>query len=308
MKRSKKRVGIISLLLIILAALFQLYGNDINNALTSLTSKSDDNPKIEETNTVSTDLKVTFIDVGQADSILIQNREENMLIDAGNNEDGDKLVNYLKSLGVENFKYVVGTHPHEDHIGGLDDIINSFSIDKLYLPDAISDSKTFVDVLDAVENKNVNLYNPTIDETFQLGEATFKVLYTGSDSETKELNDTSIVLKMNFGNNSFLFMGDASSNVEKKLLSKDIEADVLKVGHHGSRYSSSEEFLDEVDAKYAIISCGINNSYKHPHDETLKKLKERNINIYRTDEVGTIIVTTDGEKISVSTEKTDTNG
>ena len=180
-------------------------------------------------NVVSSNLQVYFIDVGQADSILITNQDHYMLIDAGNNEDGPKLVKYFKDeLGISKFDYVVGTHPHEDHIGGLDDIINNFTIDNFYIPDVMTTTKTFEDVLDALDNKGLEITVPNIGDKFNLGEAEFEVMYTGTDDS--DLNNTSIVLKMIFGNYSYLFTGDATDKVEKILLDKDIDVDVLKGG------------------------------------------------------------------------------
>jgi len=257
---------------------------------------------------VSSDLKISYLDVGQADAILIENNEEVMLIDAGNNEDGKLLVKYFNEQNINKFKYVVGTHPHEDHIGGLDDIINNFKIDTIYMPDAITTTKTFMDVLDAIENNNMTYKVPKIEEVFYLGEAKIEVLYTGTD--IKDLNNTSIVLKLTFGNNSFLFTGDATDKSEEILLNlgMNIKSDVLKVGHHGSKYSTTDKFLAKVNPKYAIISVGYGNSYKHPEDVILNKLKSKNIEIHRTDLAGTIIVTSDGTNINISNIKTNLNG
>ena len=258
-------------------------------------------------NLVSTDLQVYFIDVGQADSILIANQEHYMLIDAGNNEDGPKLVNFLKNdLGIKKFDYVVGTHPHEDHIGGLDDIINNFDIDNVYMPDVITTTKTFEDVLDAIDNKNLGITTPKIGDTFKLGEADLEVMYTGTDDS--DLNNTSIVLKMIFGDYSYLFTGDATDKVEKILLDKNIDVDVLKVGHHGSAYSSTKEFLDKVTPKYAIISVAKENSYGHPSSDTLKRINEYTDKVYMTSELGTIRINSDGKEINFEFYKTDTNG
>jgi len=257
---------------------------------------------------VTSNLVVSFLDVGQADSILIENNGEAMLIDAGNNEDGELLVKYFEQEGITNFKYLVGTHPHEDHIGGLDDIINNFKIDTIYMPDAITTTKTFLDVLDAIENNNMTYKVPKIQETFILGEAMIEVLYTGND--VRDLNNTSIVLRLEFGNTSFLFTGDATEKCEDELLKSGVklEADVLKVGHHGSRYSTTDSFLRKVNPKYAIISVGNGNSYNHPENVVIDKLKNNNIKIHRTDLEGTIIVTSDGNNIRVSNINTNVNG
>ena len=229
-----------------------------------------------------------------------------MLIDAGNNEDGPKLVSYLKNLGITNFDYVVGTHPHEDHIGGLYDIINNFQIENILLPEAYTTTKTFEDVLNAIEKNNLSITVPTIGETYQLGQADLEVIYTGTDN--KDLNNSSIVLKMTFGKFSYLFTGDATSQTEKKIINNNIDVDVLKVGHHGSAYSTTEEFLAKVTPTYAIISVGKDNNYGHPATSTINRIKKYTNNIYMTSELGTIILTSDGKNINITNEKTDTNG
>lgn len=251
-------------------------------------------------------LSIYFLDVGQADSILITNNNHYFLIDGGNNEDGPKLVNYFKSMGIKSFDYVIGTHAHEDHIGGLDDIIDNFSISNFYLPDAMTTTKTFEDILDSLDKQKIQITIPKVGEKIKMGDLEFEVLYTGTD--TKDLNNTSIVLKMQYGSQKFLFTGDATSSTEKILSQQDIDVDVLKVGHHGSRYSSTEEFLTKTSPQIAIISCAKNNNYGHPAPETLQKLKSHQIKTYLTSEDGTIILNSDGQNIEVNTVKTDTNG
>ena len=265
------------------------------------------NTSYSNTNVVTTNLQVYFLDVGQADSILIANQEHYMLIDAGNNEDGPKLVKYIKeNLKIDKFDYVVGTHPHEDHIGGLDDIINNFEVNSIYLPEVMTTTKTFEDVLDAIDQKNLQITVPEIGEKFKLGEADFEVIYTGTDES--DLNNCSIVLKMIFGNYSYLFTGDATEKVEKTILNNNIDVDVLKVGHHGSSYSTSDAFLKKVTPKYAIISVAKENSYGHPSNDTLNRIKKYTDNIYMTSEKGTILIDSDGKDIKIDSFYTDTNG
>ena len=252
------------------------------------------------------DLKIYFVDVGQADCILIKYLNNNILIDAGNNEDGPLLVQYFKSLGVDKFDYVIGTHAHEDHIGGMDDIINNFQIDHFMMPDVITPTKTFEDVLDSLANHNVKFETPTIDSKFNVSLLNFQILFVGDDKS--DLNNTSIVAKLSFGDTSYLFMGDATSSVENMILNKNISSDVLKVGHHGSQYSSSATFLKKVSPKYAVIQVGANNSYNHPKAVVLNKLKRICSKIYRTDLDGTVILTSDGVNINFETVKTNTNG
>ena len=265
------------------------------------------NEKTVSTLKTNSNLEVYYFDVGQADSILIRENDNNILIDAGNNEDGEKLVDYLKNdLNIEKFNMVVGTHPHEDHIGGLDNVIDSFDIDTILMPNATSTSKTFENVLDSIEKKDYKITVPKINEEFNYNNINIKVLYTGTDE--KDLNNTSIVLKLTYQNNKFLFMGDATSKVEKKLLNEDIKSDVLKIGHHGSEYSTTKNFLDKVNPQYAIIEVGKNNTYKHPKKITLDKLNKKNIKIYRTDIDGTIKVASDGNNLKFETLKTDLDG
>ena len=246
-------------------------------------------------------LEVHFIDVGQADSILIHCKDENVLIDAGNSDSGTKLISYFNKYGINKFKYVFGTHAHEDHIGSMDDVILKYDIGAFYMPDVITTTKTFENLLDALDKKGYYFDVPKIDEEFNMCEGTLKVLYVGTDSS--DLNSTSIVLKLKYGNNSFLFTGDATSDVEKEILNKDIRADVLKVAHHGSKYSSTLSFLKSVMPKYAVISVGKDNSYGHPGDNILKRLDSLGVKTYRTDEVGTIIMESDGNDILVKTER-----
>lgn len=309
-KKNRKKttsVSIFTIILVLITFIYSTFTEEINTSFGLPNNQTATTSEANNTLSNSTsNVEVSFLDVGQADSILISSNNEYMLIDAGNNNDGPLLVKYFQNLGIQKFKYVVGTHPHEDHIGGLDDIINSFNIDKIYLPDAITTTKTFEDVLDAIDNKNKTYTVPKIDSTFNLGDATFKVIYTGTD--TSDLNNTSIVLKMTYKNVSFLFTGDTTSKNEQKILNKDIKSTVLKVGHHGSKYSTSNAFLDKVDPKYAIIEVGQNNIYKHPSEETLAKLNKRNIITYRTDESGSIIAKTDGNNIKFTTKRTNTNG
>ena len=301
MKRKKKLVS--SFIILIIVGIFYLFQNYPTNEVSKNINK-----RINEVPVTSEErLEVTFIDVGQADSILLENEGHYMLVDAGNNEDGPKLVNYFKNQNIHQFDYVIGTHPHEDHIGGLDNIIEDFDINTFYMPDVITTTKTFEDVLDALGEKNMTLSIPKTNATFKLGDATVKVLYVGTEDES-DLNDTSIVLKVTYQNVSFLLTGDASTKVEEKLNPADLESTVLKVGHHGSSTATNEKFLNTVNPKYAIISVGENNQYEHPHTTVLNTLAAHNITTYRTDQDGTIKVITDGTNIEINTSKTDTNG
>lgn len=271
------------------------------------------NPEIEyrQEETVKIDpnnLIIHFVDVGQGDCILISKNNEHVLIDAGNNEDGPLLVEYFKELGIKKFKYVIGTHAHEDHIGGIDNVINNFELGHYYMPDVITTTKTFEDVLDALLVKKKAFETPNIGDTFKLSDTEFEVLYLGNDKS--DLNNTSIVLKLTYKNTTYLFMGDATSTVERILINegKDLKSDVLKVGHHGSQYSSTAAFLKQVSPRYAVIQVGQDNDYGHPKQVTIDKLEKLKTLTYRTDKHGTIILTSDGDNISFETIKTNTNG
>lgn len=301
MKKKNIYRGIISLILLLGCFLYTYYLDSSNNIENDNISK-----RVINEDSSSGYLKVYYLDVGQADSILIDCNQKYMLIDAGNNEDGKLLVDYFNSLGIKKFDYVIASHPHEDHIGGMDDIINNFSIDNFYMPDVITTTKTYEDLLDALENVQLSVYTPNAKDTFLLDNSSVQILYVGNDEGN--LNDASIVLKLTFGKEKFLFMGDASEKVEKEILNKDLESDVLKVGHHGSQYSTSLKFLEKVSPKYAIISVGKDNSYNHPHDIVLNRLSKIGSRVYRTDIDGTIVITSDGNSLNFSNILTNTDG
>lgn len=266
------------------------------------------NPKekeIKPVGNIEENLKIYFIDVGEADSTLIYNNGEYSLIDAGNNKDGKKLVNYFKELGITKFKYVITTHVHEDHIGGMDNIIREFSIEHFLIPDTKTDNMTYTEVIKELDKKNITIETPDIDDTFNMEEVNFKVLSIGNDLEN--LNDTSIVLKANYKNTSYLFMADATKEVEQNIINKDIKSDLIKISHHGSYDSTSYEFLEKVNPKYAIISVEKDNDYHFPHDVVLNNLNKLNIKLYRTDLDGTIIASSDGDNIIFNKIKTNTN-
>lgn len=300
-----KKNKLLKFIIVIIAVIGYYFYNEFND---NLIDKSEVQNKVidSDIDKSSNNLEIYFLDVGQADSILIRYLDNNILIDAGNNEDGSLLVEYFKSLGISTFNYAIGTHAHEDHIGGMDNIINSFKIEHYLMPKAISTSKTFEDVLDSLENNKVSVEVPVVDSEFYVGDLKFKVIYVGEDED--DLNNSSIVLKLTYKNTSYLFMGDATSKVEKEILDKDIKSDVLKVGHHGSQYSSTAHFLKAVEPSFAIIQCGAGNSYGHPKEVTLNKLNKIGAKIYRTDLDHTIRLISDGTNISFDTFETNTNG
>lgn len=254
-------------------------------------------------------LKVHFIDVGQGDSILIQSGTENMLVDAGTNESGPAVAAYLKSLGITKLSYLIGTHPHEDHIGGVDDVIRAFDIGTVIMPDVSHTTRTYEDVLDALLEKEVRVVKPKPGDTYSLGEADFTILSPAADIAKQavkdgDLNNLSVGIRLAFGSNAFIMCGDAEAPSEKAMTESglSLKADVLKLGHHGSSTSTCDEFLRAVSPSYAVISCGTDNSYGHPHKETMEKLAASGISVYRTDEQGTLVATSDGSQITWETD------
>ena len=300
----KKKKKLIKLFILIIIALCYYFLNNYSNQI----SNEINYKKVE----VTTDnkLRVYFIDVGQAEAILLSENNHNMLIDAGNRKDGIKLVNYIKSLGIDHFDYVIGTHAHEDHIGGMYQIINNFNIDRYYMPDVSVDDFTYNNLISNLEKNNLDINIPVVGDNLVLENTSCKVLYVGTD--TVEINNDSIILKCVFFNNSYLFTADATNEVEYILVNGEygdyLKSDVLKISHHGSRYSNSAVFLNKVKPDYAVISVGRDNDYNLPAEITLNKLNYLNLRLYRTDIDGTIISTSDGNNISFETVATDTNG
>lgn len=249
-------------------------------------------------------LKVSYIDVGQADSILIQiPNGKNVLIDAGNNGDATTIVNYLKAQNISRLDYVIATHSHEDHIGSMDTVIKTFDIGQVVMPKESSNTKTFRDLLTAISSKNLKPIEAKAGVKLDFGSEVSAELLAPNSTGYKDINDYSAVLRLVYGKNIFLFTGDAEAQSESEMLplGSQLKADVLKVGHHGSRTSSSAAFLKLVSPKYAVISVGKGNSYGHPTQEALSRLSGIGATIYRTDESGTIVCESDGVNITFKT-------
>lgn len=248
-------------------------------------------------------LSVHFIDVGQGDCILVCCDGKNMIIDAGTKEYAGTVKDYLSSCGVRSLDYVVCTHPHDDHIGAMSSIINDFDVDTIIMSDATTTTQSYENLLYAISNKKKTITSAKVGDTYKLGGSTFVIL--APEREYDDLNNTSVVIKLTYKNNSFLFTGDASEESENDILAagEDLGADVLKVGHHGSSTATSQDFLNAVNPSYAVISAGLGNSYGLPSAETVKRLKDGGIKTLRTDINGTIVFTSDGTKITCKEEK-----
>ena len=249
--------------------------------------------------------KATFLDVGQADAAIIECDGRYMLIDGGGKESSSLIYSYLRQRSINHLDIIIASHAHEDHVGGLAGALNYAKADIVLSPVKSYDSNEFSDFLKYANQNSNSIKIPSIGDTYKLGSSTVSILGLNAGSET---NDSSIIVKVNYGKTSFLFTGDAERDAEQKVLNSgaDLSATVLKVGHHGSDTSTTYPFLREVMPKYAVISVGANNSYEHPTDNTLSRLRDAGANIYRTDLHGDIIFTSDGNTVSVSTEKTAT--
>ncbi len=308
------------LLFLLLALIFFIHGcgdtssdtsTDPSTTETVGTKQTDNNQKadmpsnepanVEKTTIPSGQMKVHFINVGQGDSILIQfHNGQTMLIDAGPD---DSVVSYLNQQGIKKINYLVATHPHADHIGGMAAVIRTFDIGKVYMPRVTHTTKTYENVLLAIKAKGLKITSAKAG-TEVFNQDGLKVnIVAPCGSSYDNLNNYSAVVKIQHGNTSFLFTGDAESLSEQQMLSSgaNLKSDVLKVGHHGSSSSTTPSFLKAVSPKYAVFSCGAGNQYGHPHQETLSKLTNAGVKTYRTDTNGTVIFVSDGKTLTIQT-------
>lgn len=257
---------------------------------------------------VSDDLSVHFIDVGQGDCIYISAGGENMLIDCGEASESDTVAAYLSDLGVERLDYVIATHPHSDHMGGMSQIVLNYDIGEFIMPHLadrdIPTTRYFEKFLDACETKNLQITEAQLGNVINIGDAEAEIIAPNSESYTN-INNYSVCILLTHGSNSFLFTGDAEELAEKEMLEsgKLEHVKVYKAGHHGSDTSSSADFLKAISPEYAVIMCGAGNSYGHPHETTIDKLTHYVKQIYRTDLCGSIVFESDGTILKIRTER-----
>ena len=246
------------------------------------------------------EIRVHFLDVGQADAILIQSADNAVLIDGGDSKTQDTVINYLRNAGITTLDYVIATHPHADHIGGLAAVIRQFTVKDVIMPDTINESVSFKKMLTAISKKGLSFTTPKPGDTLTAGIIQLTVLAPAK--WFKDVNNMSVVVRMVHGKTAVLFTGDAMAASEKEMLEsgRTLRADVLKAGHHGSRSYTTPAFLDAVRPAVVVVSCGRGNSYKHPHREFLDLIAQpkRKITLLRTDAEGTIVLKTTGRKIT----------
>ena len=252
------------------------------------------------------ELEVHYIDVGQGDATFIKSPSgETILIDGGNNGKGKVVADYLKGLGFQTIDYMIATHPDADHVGGLDEVLYSMNVKNVYAPKVSHTTQTFKDFLTAVANKGLTIKETKSGVTLPINGLNSQFLAPVKEYGN-DLNEWSAVLKVTHGSKSFLFTGDAESKSEKDMVAtygSGLKSDVLNPGHHGSKTSSSQQFLDAVKPSIAVISAGTGNRYGHPTQETLAKLNAMSVKVHGTDLNGTVMITRDGSNISVRTER-----
>ena len=271
-------------------------GNSNNSKKINLNDNIN-NSKFTDVDFNNDDLNILFMYVGQADSTFIKYKDKTMLIDAGNNEDGNNIVKFLKSKGINKLDYIVGTHYDEDHIGGLDDVINNLDIGKFYLSNGGELGPNYYNLEKAAKKKNLAIIIPKVGDKIDFGDVNMEVM-SAAKFDGKSDNNASVVIKAEYGKRKYLFMGDLEKQEESKR--KWTEVDVLKAGHHGSNTSSSQEFLNQTKPKYVFISAGKNNKYRLPNVKAIDRIERTGAKIFRTDiNQSSFWLTSDGDKIDI---------
>ena len=248
------------------------------------------------------DMAVHFIDVGQGLAILVQSGGENLLYDGGNRAHADEVVQYLKNQQVETIDYMISSHYDEDHLGGLVKCLDNFEVEHVLGSDYVHTSDLFNTFMNTATAHAIIVEYPSVGDTYEFGTGSFTVM--APDGISQNSNDNSVVIRLVNGNNSFMFMGDAEETSEQDMISTgmNLDCDVLSLGHHGSASSTSWDLLEATSPSWAVISCGLNNTYGHPAAETMGKLSDMDIPVFRTDDQGTVIALSDGNTINWNQE------
>lgn len=302
-KRKEKISPAFVFCLIILSSILFLTGcvSTVDSSLASKTVSNSSQGKISQS-AAEGKLRVSYIDVGQGDSSLIQlPNGKTILIDAGENDQGSKVVSYLKSQGIKRLDVTIWTHPHSDHIGGADAVTNAFDIGQVVMPKVTSTTQSYLSLITAIRRKGLQITEAKAGLKLDLGPEVKAEILAPKSEKYEEVNNYSAVLMLTYGETRFLFEGDAQTESEEEMINAgyNLKADVLKVGHHGSRTSTSSGFLAQVQPKYAVISVGKDNPYGHPSASTMTRLQKAGAAIFRTDELGTVLAESDGKKVTV---------
>lgn len=263
-------------------------------------------------NTTAQNLKIHFIDVGQGDSILIKEAGgQNILVDGGDRADrtAAEIINYLKDQNVKKINYLISTHPHADHIGGLVDIIDSFEVETVLDSGKVHSSATYENYLIKIDQKNINFETPRQGDKYKLGESEIVFLHPDQKIDDYSLNNSSLVFVLKYGQHNFLFTGDIEKKVETELLAEnpDLKIDVIKVPHHGSDSSSSANWIKSLEIKTAVIQVGADNNYGHPKADVIKLYQTEGAQVYRNDLNGNVVITADGKNYTIKVDKTAAN-
>ena len=302
-RRRKSHRGIITGMIALILVIGGYIGYD--NALIQQDQMKTES--VTENTIVTGNMRVTFLDVGQGDCVLVQTDDRSMLIDAGQNDQGVNIISYLKEQNVSNLDYFILTHPDADHIGGADNVLENIGVQTIIMPDIVNDTVTYQEVINDIESCETKVIYPTAGNKYTLGDAEFTILCPEEEFlDDNDSNNASVGIKLVHGSNAFVLCGDAEGASEKAMVERfgsNLECDVLKCNHHGSNTATSDSFLKETNPTWAVISCGKDNKYGHPHSEVLEKLENDDIQVYRTDVMGTIVAESDGKEIYWSTRK-----
>ncbi len=298
-KRNTVNKKLLYFVIILVIAAVTAVGTVYNNADYPLDEAS------QTTQEPQSSFQVHYIDVGQGDCSLIVCDGKTLLIDAGENGHETEVINYLRSMGVVKLDYIIATHQHSDHIGGLPEVIEEFGMANLIMPRLTQEqtptNSTYTAFLEAIKGSGAKVIASKAGASYSLGTAKFEI-FGPVTNDVESLNSMSVVTKVTYGENSFLFTGDAETDEEREIIETgaNLDSDVLKVGHHGSKTSSCTDFLDAVSPEICVILCGADNDYGHPHKNITKRIAKYTDKVYRTDICGSIVITSDGEKLDVS--------